>query len=258
MKPVSLIKTHGLVLKSIDYGEADKIITLFSNNLGKIQVLAKGSRRPKSRLMTAIQTFCLGEYVLFKGKGSLYILSQCDVQQTFYNLRTNLERLSAASYILNLCREVVQEQEANTLLFTLTVSCLNLLCYSHIQPSIIVTAFEVKMLGVIGYRPHTVSCVLCSGDLKGQIAFSAGLGGVVCSSCRFKDPHSLKISHGTLNTLRYIQDTDIKKISRIKINESTMNELDRILTLFIARRLEKIFKSKDFMKTVFGDLKKEV
>jgi DNA repair protein RecO (recombination protein O) len=258
MKLVSLLKTHGLVLKNINFGEADKIITLFSNNLGKIQVLAKGCRKPKSRLLSASQMFCLGEYVLFKGKGSMYILSQCDVQQTFYNLRTNLERLGAASYILNLCQEVIQEQEGNTPLFALTVSCLSLLCYSDTQSFVIVKAFEVKMLSIIGYKPHTTSCVLCSGDLNGQIAFSTRLGGVACEECRSKDPYSLKINHGTLNTLRYIQEMDIKKISRIKIGSNTMDELDRILTPFITQRLEKVFKSKDFMMTVSEDLKKEV
>ncbi|MDD3839107.1 MAG: DNA repair protein RecO, partial [Clostridia bacterium] len=206
---MNLVNTSAVVIMHTNFGEADKILTLFSPTMGKLQVLCKGCRRTKSSLLSASQIFCYGDYLLFKGK-NLYTLSQCNVFETFYSLRNDLKRLGYSSYIINLCREAVQEGQPNPRLFNLLVNILKQISYSDQELEKLVLIFELKYLDILGYKPYLHDCVNCNQRIyERDFRFSTKFNGIICNKCLKYDLSSLKLSIAAFKTMSYILENDI-------------------------------------------------
>ena len=106
------IKTKGIIIAEKIMSDFDKILTILTPNMGKIECVAKGSRRPKSLLMAGTQFLCFGEYVLYKGSDN-YSMNSCDTIEVFYNIRTDLDKLKYASYITKIINDVTTENQNN-------------------------------------------------------------------------------------------------------------------------------------------------
>ena len=95
-----------VVLRYTNFNEADRMLTLFSPELGKISVLARGCRKAKSRFLAATELFCYGEYTLYR-RGDFHIMTQANILDSFYEIRNDMDKLLYASYVINLTEEVV-------------------------------------------------------------------------------------------------------------------------------------------------------
>lgn len=240
------LPTQGVVLRYTNFREADRMITLLSPNLGKISVMAKGCRKPNSRLLAATELFCYGDYVLYK-KGDFHIMTQATINDSFYEIRNGIEKLSYSSYILELTEEVASPGQEDNHLFYLLLQILSYLCYSDLRPEDITHVYEIKLMDHLGYRPVLDSCMIC-GTKADSYYFDVRQGGLICGICHKMEKTGYNIQMGTIKTMEYILNMDIKRINILKIPPSISQELDRILEAYIVERLEKKLKTRQFIE----------
>lgn len=184
------ITTNAIVVRRADYRENDRMITLFSPTMGRIDALCRGCRRQKSPLMTASELFCAGEYVLYQTSERATVVS-CQVEDTYYGLRSDYERLSHGMYALELCAAAIQPAQENERLFMLLLRTLAHLCYGDVQPRRVTAVFLMGMTSLLGFRPQVGRCARCgtpvlqnrTGDDLIIGAFSPEQGGVLCPGC---------------------------------------------------------------------------
>lgn len=216
------IVTNAVVLRRADYRENDRMLTLFSPTLGRIDALCRGCRRQKSPLMAASEVFCAGEYVLYTAGDRMTVVS-CTVQDTFYPIRNDFERLAHGMYCLELCGAAVQPDEENERLFLLLLRSLAHLAYSEkIAPHRVTAVFLMGLTSLIGFRPHVGRCAKCAmpiapivppgKDEDTPIAyFSPEHGGVLCTGCGAGE--TCRITANELNSLQAIMRRGIQTLT---------------------------------------------
>ena len=184
------ITTNAIVVRRADYRDNDRMITLFSPTMGRIDALCRGCRRQKSPLMAASELFCAGEYVLYQTSERATVVS-CQVTDTYYALRSDYEKLSHGMYMLELCAAAIQPAQENERLFMLLLRSLAHLCYSDVQPRRVTAVFVMGLSSLLGFRPQVGRCARCStpilqnrvGDEVIIGSFSPEHGGVLCPGC---------------------------------------------------------------------------
>ena len=184
------ITTNAIVVRRADYRDNDRMITLFSPTMGRIDALCRGCRRQKSPLMAASEVFCAGEYVLYTAGERTTVVS-CQVEDTFYPIRNDFDRLSHGMYALELCAAAVQPDQENERLFMLLLRSLAHLAYSEVAPMRVTSVFLMGLTSLIGFRPQVGRCARCSTPILQNRtnddviigSFSPEDGGVLCPGC---------------------------------------------------------------------------
>ncbi|NLK21443.1 MAG: DNA repair protein RecO [Epulopiscium sp.] len=242
------IKTKGIILKEIHIGEADKILKIFTKDKGKISVSAKGARKHKSRLSAGTQLFSYSDFLIYAGR-NYNIIQQLQVIETFHGIREDIIKLTYASYFLELLDGVTQEGETNEELLLLTLKTLVVLEKTTRNPRLIARIYELRLMSIIGYMPEITQCVNC-GIEKGIGSFNTRLGGVLCNSCSTRDSYTYKMSITTWYTIWYIVTSDLKELFQFNVDESILEELEKITKSYLTYHIEKRFKTLDFLKEV--------
>lgn len=244
-----LLKTKGIVLKAINLGESDKIITLFTDKMGKVQAVAHGARKSKSKLLSPTQVFCYGEYVLYKGK-NLYTINECDIIESFQGLLGDLYTLTYVSYLIELADALVVDEEPSYKLFGLLLKSMYLMCDKTIDRELLARVFELKAMSYSGYMPSLRECSCCGEQDLSSFFFSNKLGGLICENCRSLDTESMKVDGSTISVLRYFLRNKIDKVRYVKVTPVNRSELKKLLTSYIKYYLDRDFKSLEFLNDV--------
>ncbi len=177
------ITTAAILLRYANYKDFDRMITLFSPEHGKIDVLARGCRRPKSSLLNACELFSTGEYVLYQAKDR-FILSNATIHETFHPLRLDYGALTQGTYLLNLAEGALQPGQPGEDLFRLLIKTLHVLAYGEHNPKNLISLFLFHYAGLLGYRPQLGRCVHCNKPIPPPPPFfDLAEGGAVCASC---------------------------------------------------------------------------
>lgn len=249
---MALYNCDGIVLRNRALGEADRIITFYTKQEGKLDAVARGARRPRSRLAGSTQPFTLGQYSLFHGKG-LDSISQCQVEEGFAALRDDLGRMAHATYACELIEQLTTDHDANEELFYLLLGALHLYAAGG-DLSLITRIFELRALAITGYQPALERCAACGGPLDGpaQLRFAVAQGGVVCPNCASGEASGpvVNISRGTLETMRRLATTDIRRALMLRPDAATRAEMETVLEEYIGWRLERRLKSRAFLSLV--------
>jgi DNA repair protein RecO (recombination protein O) len=232
---MGIYKAEAIVLRSFAYGEADRILTLFTREMGKISAIAKGVRKTKSRLRGAVQLFSHTSLVLYAGR-NLDTVSQGEAEEEFCYLQKDVERFTTASYCAELVDRLTEESQALPGVFELLLSAFRSL--ESGDPELLARVFELKLLSLLGYRPVLTGCVQGDHPLQTeggqQIWFSIPMGGVLCpacaSTCRDKTP----LSPATLGALGYFLRAPLKQAIKVRIGAQSLRELATFLQGFIA------------------------
>ena len=184
---MSGLNTHALVLRHADYGDYDRMVTLFSPEYGRLDAIARGCRRPKSPLINAVEPFASGEYQLYFRR-ERYTIDQCQIKESFYELRTDYDRLVHGVYWLKLLEATVMPQSPAPQLFLTTLRALAHLNYSQLPPPMLTMAFEMHLMAELGLSPCMNACVQCGRPVDGDARFDARQGGAVCLNCTSHAP----------------------------------------------------------------------
>ena len=248
---MKFVHTQGVVLRTTDRNESDRLLTVLSPELGRILVLARGCRKPKSKFLSCSQLFSSGDLIL-QSYRDIYIMNQAEVRNSFFDIRSDMERFSCATYIANLTEEVATTGESNFPLFRLLLAGLSYFAFGERDLAGRMLIYELKLMDLIGYRPVLDTCVICGNrPIGSDFSFRPGQGGLVCENCRGSDSSGIPISRETSRVMQKILDADIDECFRISISPGETEQMNRILPAYIEQKLEKKIKSRDFLKSFF-------
>lgn len=174
---------EGIVLRHADYRENDRMLTLLTPN-GRVDALSRGCKRPKSPLLPCSEVFALGNFELLGGRNRCVVTS-CLLTDSFYPLRLDIDKLSCAAYMANVCEATVQPEEDARRPFLLLARALGCLSYQHVSPRKVLSVFLLHYAVAMGYRPRLAHCVSCEKKIPPESGalFDIEQGGVVCSAC---------------------------------------------------------------------------
>lgn len=238
---MNLIRTQGVVVDELTTGEADKILTILTKKHGVIRAAVKGACRPKSSTIACSQFLAFSDFIFYKGK-DLYRLNTCEIIEPFYNIRNDITKFTYASYTAELTKEVVHENIQSYRVLQLFLNTLHAIANSDKPIELIVRSFELRLMALSGYKPRIEDCTCC-GSESDCIYFSFMENGLVCSSCGGEKTGLITVSEPTVNALRYIIKSDIRRLFSFSASDMVLKELKLVNEIFIKEKLEKEFKS---------------
>ncbi|MWV45275.1 DNA repair protein RecO [Paenibacillus sp. HJL G12] len=244
-----LYRVEGIVIRSMDYGEGNKIITICTENAGKVGVLVRGAKKVKSRHAALTQLFTTAEYVFFRNVTGLGTLNSGEISSSHHVLRQDIVLAAYASYACELLDRVLQDEETGSFWYHQLKACLDALEEGK-DPGITINLYEMKILQTAGYGPELLSCISCGRDLSEEdsnVAVSPRLGGVLCRSCKHMDPPALKISPKSLKLLRLFARLDLRRMGHVDVKEETKAELKAVMRAFMDMQLGLNLKSQSFL-----------
>jgi DNA repair protein RecO len=243
---VSLYKAEGVVLRTRNLGEADKIVTLFTAERGKVEAAAKGARRPRSRLLGPTQLFTHGRYLLFE-RQSLDTLSQGEIVHSFLPLREDLLRMAYASYVAELVDRLTELNDPHPRLFSVLVAVLRQLAEGR-QPALTARYFELQLLQELGFRPHLSGCVRCGA--QEAFWFGTELGGLICERCRTADPSAARLDGETVEIMRFLLRSEPDRLEILRPSVKSMQAMGDVLPKFCLMRAGGWLHSLDFLRSL--------
>jgi DNA repair protein RecO (recombination protein O) len=238
---------EALVLSTVDYGEADRIVTLFTRDHGRLSAFAAGARKSKRRFAGAFEAGTHLKARLVTTHGDTLRLDGVDIVRSFHRLRDELPLIARALYCLELCRELTRDQEPHQALFDDLRDYLSLLDDKKAGPTSLLK-FELDALQRTGFMPRFAPCALCGNATGAQPRFDPQHGGVVCFSCAPRVPQGVFVPPLVVESLARLQAGERRPLSpevRARARE--------LLNVFIAHHLGRMLKTVDFMQQVGTD-----
>ncbi|WP_010292575.1 DNA repair protein RecO [Clostridium senegalense] len=242
---MNLIKTRGIVLKTQDYKENDKLVWLFTEKLGKVSLIAKGSRKGKSKLMSITLPFCYGEFVLYKGR-SMYILNEGKIIESFQDLLEDFEYLIYGSYLNELVDICCEDEQKEFFIFKDLITAFYLMKNKVVDLDILARAFELKILSHTGYGINLEECCICGNKINTSNYLSMQYYGMICNDCEKR--YVTQISTIAYNILKFLNKSELEKVPRIKVPQNAKKEIEQILSNIISANYTKRPKSLDMLK----------
>jgi DNA repair protein RecO (recombination protein O) len=239
-------RTQAVVLKRHDLGEADRILVLFTRQRGKLRAVAKGVRRTTSRLAGHLELFSHAELQLARGR-ELDVIAQAETRAAFRTLREDLARTSHAYLVAELADALTEDEAEQPELLDLLVQTFRAL-ETEPDPRVVVDHYQIKLLGIVGFRPALSYCLLCRQELQpGPNAFSPFLGGALCPRCGPGEASARPIPSDVLKVLRHLQRSGPPGTVRLRLPESVAREVGRTLRELSERHMERRLRSPDLI-----------
>jgi DNA repair protein RecO (recombination protein O) len=230
-----LVKTLAVTLKSRKWGEADRIVTFYTRDIGKIRGVARGARRQKSRLGAALEPLTICELNLFEKPGdSLFRVSQADLVRPFVRFREDLGLMTAAARMANVVAAVTPDGDPDPELFHTLEQGLYSLETSD-DPAFTALLFQIRLLGLTGFRPQTDHCAACGRtSMTGEPNFSPVSGGLVCATCAARQRvRCLPLSRGSLAFLQQALRLAPSMVSRLKAGGRVRYEVEEAIEGYV-------------------------
>jgi DNA repair protein RecO (recombination protein O) len=243
---------NALVLHRINLGEADRIVTLFTREHGKLSAVGKGARRPRSQFAGTTELFIVSRMLLATGK-TLDVITQAEILRSFSALRMNLDLLARATYFCELLDRLTPERYEVSApeLFDLTVAALELLEHATEAPDVAVHAYELNLLTALGYEPALENCVRCGLPLdRFPVGFSPSLGGVLCYADRHRADDARPLTEESLTLLQTLASSDPATLLALRPNARAAADVAKALRWYIRFRTERDLKSADFLDQI--------
>jgi len=242
-------QTEAIIIKKTKLGEADRILTLYTPDLGKIQAVAKGVRRPKSKLAGHLELLTHSLVSLARGL-NLDTITGSQTINSFLTLKSDLQLTSYALYATELVNQFTADHIENRPLFRLFLETMEQLCQAY-NSELVLRYFELHLLNEVGYRPQLQQCVACHQSLEPVTnSFCSGAGGMLCPSCRQSQALTYLLSVNALKVLRLLQSNDYGTISRLKMNRELSRELEAVMRNYLKYLLEREVKSASWLDTL--------
>ena len=249
-RPPRVYKTPAIVLRQRRLGETDKIITLYTAEFGKVDAVAKGVRRVKSRLAGNVEPLSHGSFLLARGR-NLDIVTQVQSIESFQPLHDDLGRLSHAMYAAELLDRATEERAENFALYRLLLDTLRRLTERDDLERTL-RYYEMAILGQLGYKPEVQRCVVCGAELdQGDVVrWAANLGGGVCGNCKPQNTVLSALAPATLHALRVLQRENFQELVDLDLDHDTAVALEHLLREAIHYALDQDVRSAAFLDEV--------
>ena len=255
-----ITEVKGLVIRTTDIRESDRLITIFTEEMGVLSAMAQGARSLKSRKMSSTMQFCYSRFILYK-KGEHYYVREAELIESFFDLRSSIEDLALAAYIADVLSDVTVAAEERELL-RLSLNSLYAIANKKYELSKIKAAFEIRAASILGFMPDVLACSSC-GERLGNFYFDIMGGSIKCFLCNERESSSIKepespheshivriLSEGAKIALGYCIYAPLEKLFSFKISGEDMDLFAKAAEDYLINQLERSFKTLDFYKEV--------
>ena len=244
------LRVEAVVLRHSDYSEADRILTLYTRQLGKTRAIVKGARKLTSRKAGHLEPFTHVKLQLATGR-DLFIISQADTIDAYLPLREDLLLTSHASYVIELLDRFTYEDNLEHLtLFRLLTETLSRIA-SKSDPWLAIRYYEMRLLDDLGFRPKLFECANCGREIIAEDQFfSFSAGGVICPTCGKGLPNLTSISMDTLKYLRHFQRSSYSEASRAHPGLDVQKEAETLMQGYFTYLLERKLNTPGFLKRI--------
>ena len=241
----------GIVLRSVDTKESDKILTLLTAGMGKVSVVAKGARSRRSKVTAATQLLAYSELVLSESHGWQY-LSEASTIELFDGVRQDVELLSLASYFAELTEAVAYEESEAGEILSLLLNALYALGHLKKPPELVRAAFEMKLMSLIGFEPLLERCAYCGAEQPQQPVLDIAGGILRCQRCGPSGGRSAQLTGGSLAAMRHVLYGDPKRLYSFTLEEPDQRRFTQAAETYVSTMLDRNFRTLDFYKSLRG------
>ena len=243
------LKIQGLVLRRTEYNDHDVLLTILSNQHGKITAKARGLKRKNSPLTAQCQLLAFAEFTLFEYRG-MYTINEAVTIELFHDLRRDLGKLSLGTYFAQAAEVISQEDLPNPELQSLVLNCLFALSKLNEPELKVKAAFELRMACIAGFQPELTGCIGCGSEWPDRFDIKSGM--MECVSCRSPESDGIRmpVSPGVLQAMRYICFCGSRKIFGFTIPMDAMRQLADVTEAYLTTQLERGFSTLDFYKSL--------
>jgi DNA repair protein RecO (recombination protein O) len=243
-------RLEAVVLRHADWGEADRLLTLYTRERGKVRAIAKGARKIRSRKAGHLEPFTRVTLQLARGR-DLLIVTQADTVDAYLPIHENLVKTSHAAYVVELLDRFTYEDDTeNYNIFRLLTEVLSRL-EKEADPWLAIRYYELRLLDLLGYRPHLFECANCGREIKAEDQFfSAAQGGALCPACGVGLPGAWSVSVEALKYLRHFQRSDYAGAQRARPAPEIQSEVETLLQRYVTYLLERELNSPDFIRQI--------
>lgn len=242
-----LKKLEGIVLKARDYGESHQILTVLTEFQGKVALMARGSKKTKSRFSAVTEPFTVAHFVCYAGSG-IATLSQADLLDSHQGIRADLLLTSYGAYWFELLDKSLAEKEPNPAFYRLLKVALTRL-EEGTDPEILTRVIELKVLALAGSTPVLDRCAHCRADTR-PVRFSVTQGGFLCEACAHLDMKSYPVSPAVAHILPLLQGIKLNRIGEVHVKPETNQQLERLIHAFMHEYLPLECKSYPFLERI--------
>jgi len=242
-------RVEAVVLRHSDWGEADRLITLFTREIGKLRAVAKGVRKLRSRKAGHLEPLTRVSLLLARGR-DLPIITQAETLAANSPLKDDLLLLGYASYVIELLDRFTFEEGENRPLYRLLADTLERLSAGN-EPVHVLRFYELRLLDLMGFRPQLFLCAICEAEILAEDQyFSSELGGVLCPKCGIEMVSARPISMKALKYLRHYQRSSFSEAGRARIEAGVSREMEGIMQDYLTYLLERGLNTPAFIKRI--------
>lgn len=235
---------EGIIISETNYSESSKILNVLTDKYGLIGVMSKGCRNIKSKLRGVSRKLIYGKFNVYYKPQGLSTLISIDLINSFSKTLMDLEKISYASFILDLTNQVLRQTEAEEIFPLLKDSLIKI--EEGLNPTVITNILELKLLEFLGVTPNLDACSYCGSD-KQIVTISSSAGGYVCKNCYNNEP---LVSEKVIKMIRMYLYVEIKNITKLEVSDEVTHEINKFLDDYYDRYTGLYIKSKDFIKQV--------
>ena len=245
------LTTNALVLREVNYKESDKILTLLTEQEGKLTVSARGCRKKDSPIAAACQLLAWGEFTLYEFRG-MWSVKETASERLFDGVRGDLEKIALASYLAEVAEALAEEGQPDPGLLSVTLNCLHALDKLSVPPVQVKTAFEWRAMALAGYEPQLERCGVCFREQPREPHIHLGEGTVHCAPCRDRlgEGVSMPLTVSALAALRHIVWGPRKRLLAFRLDAEGLKKLSDASEAYLMTRLERGFRTLDFYKSI--------
>ena len=243
-------RLEAVVLRHADWGEADRLLTLYTRERGKVRAIAKGARKIRSRKAGHLEPFTRVTLQLARGR-DLLIVTQADTVDAYLPIHEDLIKTSHAAYVVELLDRFTYEDDTeNYNIFRLITEVLSRL-EKEADPWLAIRYYELRLLDLLGYRPHLFECANCGKEIKAEDQFfSAAQGGALCPACGVGLPGVWSVSVEALKYLRHFQRSDYAEAQRARPSPEIQSEVETLLQRYVTYLLERELNTPGFIRQI--------
>ncbi|WP_419663160.1 RecO: DNA repair protein [Desulfosarcina variabilis str. Montpellier] len=247
--------TAAILLRRIEYGDYDLIVTLFTEAEGKTSAIAKSAKKSVKRFPGVLEPFSLIHVVLTRGKGKgMPVLKEASLEAPYFKIREDILKTSYASYWAELIYLWMADGQPQKNLYHLMIHVLNELDRGEIPVEILSILFQMRFLSIAGFRPNFDHCHTCKTDLDriecASVVADPAKGGIICPRCGGAIGNALRLSKGTLKQLMWIDSNDLGLASRIRFTPTAIAEGLAFLESFVPFHIGKSPKSLKVLRDI--------
>ncbi len=244
------ISSDGIVVRERSVDD-DRILQILTRDYGVITAYARGAKKPRGKLTSTTELFCYCRFQIFKNKDR-YTIDSADLEESFFQLRQEIMKLSLASYIADLFSELAPKEEEAGEYLRLLLNCLHMLKTGRRTPGQIKAICELRLMTMAGYMPDLVGCRGCGAFEDEKMGFLVKTGELVCSACEAspEDGQIVFVPLGVLAAMRHILYCDFEKLFSFNVAGEGMNILGLIAEQYLLCQIQKRPKSLDFYESL--------